>query len=449
MATKNSDVHNKDLHEVVQIILGNCRLQINGVDVAVPYLQGKPGAGKTETIRAAAIDLDWGLISTHFALKMLEELGGIPQFSNVVVDGEERIATEWSFPDIMSSMFLLSAQATVKEVGGVVIKNKHSGRIVKAHPKISKDEFLSEDSPYEINVKLEELIEVKGDGKRRGVIWLMDDMHLCGPTHMAMLYELLTERKLREYHLPHNVAIVLAGNTSQKAGAKTTFSAIVNRCAMFPIETSFDHWKNEFALPNNLHTAVVSFLTNGSYQKHFHQEEQVDAPWASPRSWTRFASMLKEMETVAGGKLSVDDLKYIATGHVGTAAASDFVQYYKIFTNFDMKKIFTDYKKFDAYVSKLDTAAQFALSYAIITEFMGQNEADRKKLDYYEKIAHMIIALNSDKVKASELGYTVLKELNSILRSNPTEFKNIMRSVVKLDQSAVTKIADQMNSFTK
>jgi len=115
---------------------------------------------------------------------------------------------------------------------------------------------------------------------------------------MGLLYELFTERTLRGYQIPKNCAMMMAGNASSKSGAKSMFSAIINRCVMMPVYTDFDGWKTNFALREDVkvHAAVVSFLGNSQYQKFFHEEEQVDVAWGSPRSWTRFANEIKSRE---------------------------------------------------------------------------------------------------------------------------------------------------------
>ncbi len=442
MSTKTNltDQEQKALHEVISLTMTNCLLQTQGIDVAIPYLQGAPGAGKTASFYAEVEKTDGEIISTHFALKMLEELGGIPQFSTCVVDGEKRTATEWSFPDIMKSLFLASDKAKTKQLGGVLTTVKSNGRVIAALTNGVKKNIKCPDGC--------ELEAVKGDGKERIVVWMLDDMHLCGPVHMAMLYEILTERKLREYVLPNNVALVLCGNTSQKAGAKVTFSAIVNRCSMMPVKTDFKNWKNEFALDYGIHPAIISYLSNESYRQYFHEEEEVDTPWASPRSWTRLSSLMLALEgEINGKKLPVDDLSYIVSSHVGKTAGSNFIQYYKIFTNFNMKEIFKNYKNF-----KIPNSAteQYALSYAIITEFCGISPKKRKEKDYCKKLAHFIQEYRNAKANVSEIGMMMLKELSQIERSTKKPvLKEAMKELIKLDATLIHKTAQEIIEYGK
>ena len=150
MSSYNDISKSKPITEVIKLIEANVYLQISRVDVAIPYMVGAPGGGKTASIKAMCTKNNWELLSTHFALKPLEETGGIPQFNKIVVNGEEQLGTVWSFPDIFGKLYELASKSNL-------------------------------------------------------VVWNLDDSHLLGPVHQAQMYELLTERSLRGYHLPDNV----------------------------------------------------------------------------------------------------------------------------------------------------------------------------------------------------------------------------------------------------
>lgn len=344
----NDSQNAKALHEVMNEVLWNCGLQVNGVDVGIPFICGAPGGGKTSTIQHLGTQYDFGIISTHLALKPIEETGGIPQFDNIMINGKPVLGTIWSFPDIMKTLFELSEK--------------------------KKDKII---------------------------IWLLDDSHLLGPIHMGLLYELFTERSLRGYQIPKNCAIVMAGNTSSKSGAKSMFSAIVNRCVMLPVYTDFNGWKTNYALRENIHPGVISFLGNAQYQKFFHEEEQVDVAWGSPRSWTRFANEIKSREEYHKKVISTDACLYLGTGYVGKEAASEFTTYYKIYSEFDIDSILTNYKTFEL---PDDTVKSYALAYALTTNYIGRNDRDKILLN----ISHLISVFMKE---ASELSIMMIKEM--------------------------------------
>lgn len=363
----------KPLHEVIEMTIDNCVLQTRNIDVAIPYIVGAPGGGKTASIQAIASNHNWGLVSTHFALKPLEETGGIPQFEKIEIDGKPALGTIWSFPDIMKQLYKTA--------------EKHCG-------------------------------------ENEIVIWLLDDMHLMSAVHNAMMYELLTEHKLREFAIPKNVAMVLAGNhASSKAGAKTMFSAIINRVCLMPVYTEFLAWKSHFAIPNSIHPAIVSFLEHDQYNQFFHEEEQVSTPWGSPRAWTRLSNVLSAQEQW-GRTMNTSTILYLSSGHVSNEAASQFQQYYDIFAKFDIPDILN---KCETYKIPDDAVNRYALAYALTSHFAGKKDRNtivtpfakiiHKYIKEYQDLGLMIVheIINIEKIlNKRNLFINISNELNKI-----------------------------------
>jgi len=373
----------KEINNAINIILSNCYLQIQNTDIAPPYLAGAPGAGKTYAMHQTCNAYDWGMVSTHFALKPLEELSGVPQFSNVEVDGEQKLGTIWSYPDVMGQLFELSP-------------------------------------------------------KHEMVIWLLDDLHLCGSVHMALLYELLTERKLKDHTLPDNVAIVLAGNFGDnKAGAKTMFSAIMNRITLMPVFTSYEGWKKNFALRHNVHLGIQSFLGNEKYQMFFHEDEQVDAPWGSPRSWTRLSNIITAIENWNNGSIDDDDLLYLTQGHVSKDAASEFLQYYKIFNKFDIPDILSKGKDYELPDSPVD---KYALAYAMCSYLAGVK--DRKPIN--KKFAEITYKYLKN---FPDLGIMIIHELLDMekIMNKKNIFMNVSKELNKIESGITGKLLKEVS----
>ncbi|MDD4081873.1 MAG: hypothetical protein PHD05_00665 [Sphaerochaetaceae bacterium] len=362
------DVQNaRALHEVINDVLWNCKLQIDGIDVGIPFICGAPGGGKTASIHQLSKEYNFGVVSTHLALKPLEETGGIPQFENIIINQKPVLGTIWSFPDIMKVLY--------------------------------------------------EMSELKKDSM---VIWFLDDSHLLSPMHMALLYELFTERSLRGYKIPDNCAMVMAGNTSVKSGAKVLFSAIINRCVIMPVYTDFNGWKNNFALKEDkkIHPAVLSFLGNTQYQKFFHEEEQVNTPWGSPRSWTRFSNELLVREKITKKIVNTSTCLYLGTGYVGKEGASEFVTYYKVFTEFDIVDIVANY---ESYTLPDEIVKKYALSYALTTYYFGKSDRDK----ITSNVSHLIGLFMKE---APELAVMIIKEIRQFEKSQNK--KNILNKLI-------------------
>jgi hypothetical protein len=359
---------------ITELLAFNCILQTAGPDfsllrggVAIPNVLSQPGAGKTAVNTQFWLRLGWGVITVHLAMKPLEELGGIPEFKDIEISGKKYPGTVWSLPDLIGQLY-----------------------------------------------------QMANNSQLRGIVLCFDDVHLCGSIYLGLMQEFFTERTMRGYQIPDNVAIMLMGNTTNKAAAKVLSSAITNRTCQMPVVADYDHWRMNFALgtsqeppklsfdPQKLkdiatriksvHKAIISFLGRDSYQKFFHEEEQVESPWGSPRSWTRFSNWLTCYELVRGHTMPENYCLYLATGHVGKEGASEFTKYYKIFTKFDLPAILSDSRNYKLPDSPVD---RYALAYAITGHYCDQKERKDivenfaiivlKYFDNYPDLALMIV----------------------------------------------------------
>lgn len=426
----------EDLNDVINLIDTFCYLQTDPnikTTVSVPYLQGKPGGGKTESIRAMAASHNDEYMSCHFALMQIEDLGGIPQFHNEIIRGTKTLSTVWSLPEFIANVYKNSDIASVRQHGGFYIKNKETGNIRVA---VVKDQPKDLEI-YKFDDKLEEIEKVSGDQKHHRLILLLDDMHRCDGYHMTALFEILTERKIHNYPIPKNVALVLAGNDSVKAGAKAMLSAIINRLAIMKVQTNFKYWKSNYALTHNIHPAIIAFLT--TYTNYFHMEEKNDEPWSSPRAWTNFSNALSSIEKVTKRVPPKHIINYMTYGHLGSEIADKFTTFYTIFNEYPTEEIFKTVKTakdFIKFMEKYDYAQQYSLTYACLNYFI-QHYNEKNKNKFIEVIKSIITAYNSKDSKHAhaELGATVLKELYKIFECRKDKFNifDILDSLTEID----------------
>ena len=278
-------LNEKPINEVMDYVDAMVQLWIAGRDVAIPYLVGVPGIAKTANVLSMCEANDWNLLHTHYSLRPIEEVSGLPQFKDISINGEEYKGTVWTLPDIMTTLY-----------------------------------------------------EIASNGKH--TVWFLDDFHLATSAHLSLAYEMFSQdRQLRGYSIPKNVGFVLAGNNSSKAGAKVMFSAIVNRVAKFPVTLDFNAWKSNFALSHGVNTKVVSFLANESNKgKYFIGEESTDHPWPSPRSWTRLGEILSIVENNRDPDQA--EVLYLGSAHIGDEAASEFSSHYFVYSKIDIGSVF-------------------------------------------------------------------------------------------------------------
>ncbi|MCK5016505.1 MAG: hypothetical protein KAS32_05465 [Candidatus Peribacteraceae bacterium] len=320
-----SNVQRLELHKAIEIAFSDFPLRQKGItNLSTPYMSGPPGGGKTQSIRAKCEELGMGFVARNTGMMRMEELGGIPDF----VRKEEELHTEWSIPELV---------CTLREVA-----------------------------------------------KNGPVVCLLDDWHLAPPAIQALGYELFTDYSIKGHAVPRECLFVLAGNDTPAAGAKTQFSAVMNRVAKMYVETSFEYWRDNYAYPAELFLPIVSFLEGQENRSHFHGEEDVINPWASPRAWTNLSFKLQGMME-SGMFDTLTDIEQLITvsSHVGVKAATSFHQYYKIYSQFDTKTIFDTGR----YKIPKDAVDRFAFTFAMSSEFYNRyKDSDIKCGKVYAKL---------------------------------------------------------------
>jgi len=280
------------LHKAIHEIEEDAVLRMEGeTNLSTTYLAGKPGCGKTMTIRALARERGWGLVTMNISMETVERFGGIPDLIKISlgkVGGIEKFEyqTVWSIPEVIINLREMAA-----------------------------------DFPC--------------------VICFLDDWHLASPNIQQLGFELFTDYSIRGHKIPKNVVFALAGNDSPAAGARTHFSAIMNRVSKILVDADFDHWRDKFAIPSNVHPAVISFLERKEYAPHFHGEEDTINPWPSPRSWTNYSTKLTRKEKSGSiSSMNNDEQMILCGSFVGAKAAAAFQTYYQIYSKFNVDEIF-------------------------------------------------------------------------------------------------------------
>jgi hypothetical protein len=395
----------KSLHDCLDKVVGwSIFLQLQGdKEVAKPYIQGKPGGGKTASIIDMCKRYNWNFMHLHLPLIPIEDISGLPQFEPIIVNGETVQGTRWTYPEILSEIYKLSGDKVTD-------------------PKTGKE-------------------------TEKPCIVFLDDMHLASSAHLAMGFELFSEKKLRTYKIPKNVAFVLAGNATTKAGTKTQNSAITNRLALYPVKTSFNNWRDNYAYKNDINSKIMAFLSRENYQQHFHEEEVVNKAWGSPRSWTYLSNLLTAMEGGEGGEVNQVDLSYITNAHVSGTAAAEFVSFYHIYSKTEMDKIFDGTKKIVCPDEELD---KYIYGIAAGQEYVNRSKKKdldaTKKLKLVEKVSDIICAIAD---KNSEIAISAVKSILDIekaLSGKETGGKTSYVEIARMLKIKKSKISAKVSS---
>jgi len=394
----------KPLHELLDLIAWNVSLQLKGIEVAKPYIQGRPGGGKTACIIDMCNKYNWNCFHVHLALIPIEDISGLPIFEKIVVNGKSVDGTRWSFPEILSEIYKRSED---------IVKDPRTGKNIK-----------------------------------KPCIVFLDDMHLASPSHLNLGFELFSSGKLRTHKTPENIAFILAGNNSQSAGTKSQNSAITNRLGIYPANTSFEYWKVKYARPHGINDKILSFLNKDTYRRFFHEPETASKAWGSPRSWTYLSNFINVLEEASSdGEIDQVNLSYIANAHVSGGASSAFVTFYHIYSKTQMDKVFDGTKPVKCPEEELD---KYIYMIAAGNEYVNRHhkETDKNlKEKIVQKVCEIISAVAENSSEIAVSGVKEILELETSTSTKHSSYIQIARTLKIMGGDKYKKIAEDIRKI--
>ena len=276
------------LNNIKAFVKANVQLQCKQAFAPRLAIQGAPGTGKSDIIREICEENGWCLNVKYISNMSLEQITGLPA---KVENGSTAI---WTKPELFN--FDNPEYAP--------------GKYLNATDSKVKDETVK--------------------------VLLIDDFHLADRMIQKYLFQLLTYKSLNGYKLPPNTAILLAGNrNTDKACANTIPAPVCNRMIFVEVHSDVEDWLLNFAFKHGVRTDITSYLHQYG-DARLSCEPLESAAWASPRSWTYLSYQMDQHEAMFGS-ISMDDLKVMASGLIGTENAIKFIEYRELFAkwNFD------------------------------------------------------------------------------------------------------------------
>ncbi len=275
----------------IALLKVNIRGQLTNKQIAPICLAGSPGTAKSTTVRLVAEQLGMNIVTQSAPILTHELLTGLPdtvdaeQYAAFSIDGSKPKITVWSIPELIATTI----------------------RAAETKP----------------------------------TVLLIDDFHMVSPHLQAYFYGILLERRLGNFSIPNNVALVLTMNNSDAAGFHGINSAVRNRMAILQVEFNFEHWFKSYG--NSLHYLVASFL---KAKPHYCSEPEASTitGYATARAWTAIAAELSQHEhdfaqsaagQIAGMQVSAEAARAFQT-HVAYVAAIDFTNLVKSRTIVDL-----------------------------------------------------------------------------------------------------------------
>ena len=154
------------------------------------------------------------------------------------------------------------------------------------------------------------------------VILFLDEINSAPPSVQAAAYQLILDRRIGEYELPENVAIIAAGNRETDKGVTYKMATpLANRFVHLEMRADINTWF-DWAIENEINSAVAGFLKQNNARLMDFQPNTAGRSFPTPRSWAMLAQLMDS-------QLSDDDLRTFAEGTVGVTAATEFIAHLK------------------------------------------------------------------------------------------------------------------------
>lgn len=279
------------LNKIKDFVKANVQLQCAQAFAPRLAIQGAPGTGKSDIIREICEENGWCLNVKYISNMSLEQITGLPA---KVENGSTAI---WTRPELFNF----------------------------DNPEYAPSNYLTTTDT-----------KVKDNTVK---VLLIDDFHLADRMIQKYLFQLLTYKSLNGYHLPPNTAILLAGNrNTDKACANVIPAPVCNRMIFVEVHSDVEDWLLNFAFKHGIRSDITSYLHQHG-DARLSSDPQESAAWASPRSWTYLSYQMDQHEKMFG-KISMDDLKIIASGLIGNENAMKFIEYRELFAKWNFDQMF-------------------------------------------------------------------------------------------------------------
>ncbi|MEA3512595.1 MAG: MoxR family ATPase [Campylobacterota bacterium] len=165
-----------------------------------------------------------------------------------------------------------------------------------------------------------------------GVLFL-DEINSAPPTIQAAAYQLILDRKIGEYILPKNYAIIAAGNYESDRGVTYRMpTPLANRFVHLDFDLDFESWKL-WAFENSIDRRVLSYLSYKPDDLFMFDPKSKEKSFATPRSW-------KFVDDILKSNIPTQHLENVISGAIGKNSAIEFLNYCKVIDELpDISKI--------------------------------------------------------------------------------------------------------------
>jgi hypothetical protein len=167
----------------------------------------------------------------------------------------------------------------------------------------------------------------------KGILFL-DELTAAPQMTQAGCYQLVLDRKLGEYHLPEDWAVVAAGNPASERGVHFSMPRpLRNRFVHLDLEPDFEDW-TKWAVKAGIRPEIIAFLRFKPTLLHDSDATSDVNAWPTPRSWEMASCVLTGFAARQNGGLLTGTSEIEAQlleGTIGQAATIELVAFLRLF----------------------------------------------------------------------------------------------------------------------
>ncbi|AUV59100.1 Hypothetical protein AL25TRB_057 [Escherichia phage vB_Eco_AL25] len=285
----------------------------------VPFITSSPGMGKSAIVHQIAEDFGLKLIDHRLSTSAPEDLSGLPRF-------------------------------------------KENGR--------------AEFAPFD------ELFPLEGDTVPEGFNgWLLflDEFNSARKEIQAAAYKLVLDRMTGQKKLHPYVAIVCAGNkATDRAITNNLSTAMQSRLIHLEMETDFDVFMEDVAIPNKWDERVIAFLNANPNKLNDFEPDHQEKTFCCSRTW-EFVN--KIVSILPPGPID-SEMTLLLAGTITSGVATSFVQFTQVYSNMVSLNEILDNPK------KARMPEDNNLLWAVVTSLINNTDEDNhsKIFDYVERM---------------------------------------------------------------
>lgn len=278
-------------------------------------LWGPPGVGKSDIVESIVSDMIAAgrtakLYDMRLSMCEPTDIMGIPYFDNT--DGIDS--------EVMTALF--------NEMTAEIQANRNSQQdvIAVAQAKFAaKVTALFGKAGGSMKWAPPSLLPKVGDGEKYDkVVLFLDELNGAAPAVQAAAYQLILNRRVGEYELPDNVAVVAAGNRESDKGVTYRMpKPLSNRFIHFEVRVNFEDW-SDWATSNGILPEVVGYLTAKKADLMRFDAKSSDRSFATPRTWAFVSEILQDAEEFSEGEMTD-----MIIGTIGEGTALSFAAHRK------------------------------------------------------------------------------------------------------------------------